>query len=315
MKYNQQVIRLISSIFCVCAVFFCHSATAEIFRLPNNGDNVIGTVKHVHPRGGDEIHQVARRHNVGVDEILEANAGLSESLGFRGHSRVLIPSQFILPPGPREGIVINVAELRLYYYIPGTDKVMTEPVGIGRVGWQTPTGETKVISKVRDPSWRPTPKVRASAAEKGYVLPDVWPPGPDNPLGKHMMRLGWTTYLIHGTNHPEGVGKRSSAGCLRMYPEGIAALFAKVSIGTPVRIIDEPIKIGRKDGQVFVEVHHPLVERGKLVTSDTQALVAKVMRLTKSQPMYIKWRHVHAAIKQHLGVPIAVGTSMHAAND
>jgi len=275
------------------------------FNLPSNGDNVVGHIKEIRSRRGDTLAKIGRRFDIGYFEMLEANPHSDPERALRPHSRVVIPSRFILPPGPRKGIVINLAELRLYYY-PNNREVMTEPVGIGRIGWMTPLGTTSVIQKVRNPSWRPPASVREDAAKQGYILPDVWPAGPDNPLGKFMMRLGWHTYLIHGTNRPDGVGKRSSAGCIRMYPEDIETLFHMVKIGTPVRVVNSPIKVGWQSGELLLEAHKPLQEKGKYVTDDTVSMIQRIHKTIQKKDVLVRWSLAQKEIKQQTGIPVVI---------
>ena len=286
------------------------SAFAVSYPLPSNGDNVVGEIMSTRSQPGERLADVGRRFDVGYYEMMEANPGLNPDRTLRAWTKVVVPSRFVLPPGPRRGIVINLAELRLYYYTPDGRTVYTEPVGIGREGWATPLGTMEVSSKQRNPTWRPTELVKAEAAKEGYILPDVWPPGPDNPLGKYKMRLSGTTYLIHGTNRPSGVGKRSSAGCIRMFPEGIEELYPKIGLGTKVRIISRPIKVGWQDGIFYLEAHKPLKEKGKYVRSDTVNMIGRIHRATASRNTIIKWRDAHKEVKAQTGIPIPIGSDL-----
>ncbi|MNG93583.1 putative L,D-transpeptidase ErfK/SrfK precursor [compost metagenome] len=168
----------------------------------------------------------------------------------------------LLPDVPREGIVINLPELRLYYFPKGKAEVMVLPIGIGDIGRETPEMTTTVIAKNPNPTWVPGPMVRKSWLEqKGIDLPAVVPPGPDNPLGKFAMRLGYGNkdYLIHGTNKEFGVGLRVSAGCIRLRPDDIEMLFGLVPVGTRVQVINQPVKMAvEPDGRRWLEVHSPL---------------------------------------------------------
>lgn len=305
----KKYIKYISAFFGLSLLALSQTATAQTFALPTNGDNIIGEVQMVRARPGETLSDIGRRYDIGYYEMVEANPDISPERSLPSWKRVVIPSQFILPPGPRTGIVINLAELRLYYYLPGGGEVLTEPVGIGREGWATPLGQTKIVSKVKNPTWRPTPDTHAEARRLGYELPDVWPPGPNNPLGEYKMRLGWGAYLIHGTNQPSGVGKRSSGGCLRMYPEGIEELYPLVSIGTPVRIINKPIKVGWQDGIFYLEAHKPLKEKGKYVKSDTVNMVSRIYEATKGRKTAVKWREAYKEVKAQTGVPRVIGGS------
>ncbi|STX47327.1 putative ErfK/YbiS/YcfS/YnhG family protein precursor [Legionella hackeliae] len=205
---------------------------ALTFVLPTQGD-VIGEIQYVNPEMGESLSEVGMRYDIGYYEMIRANPQISPTSLLDERTTVLIPSQFILPNVPREGIVINLAEYRLYYFPPDENIVVTMPVGIGREGWTTPLGLTKVVSKERNPVWRPTANVIAEAAKHGAPIPNEFPPGEDNPLGRHVLRLGWPTYLIHGTNRRDGVGARVSAGCLRMMPDDIEYLYSMVKRGRP----------------------------------------------------------------------------------
>ncbi|GEN29365.1 hypothetical protein HVA01_30110 [Halovibrio variabilis] len=224
------------------------------FRLPENGD-VIGeryTVVVKDPK--QTLIDIARRHNIGYEEIRMANPDVSLWVPGVG-TEVVIPAQYILPPAPREGVVINLSELRLYYYPadkPGI--VETYPVSVGREEFATPVGITRTTVKVKDPAWAPPSSMRREAAERGEPAPSVVPPGPDNPLGEHAILLAMPSYLIHGTNRPDGVGMRVSRGCIRMYPEDIESLYERLPSGTQVNLMDAPFKAGlAADGTLFVQ--------------------------------------------------------------
>jgi len=220
-----------------------------------------------------------------------------------------LTTQFILPPQPREGLILNLAELRLYYFLPGENRVITHPVGIGREGWETPTGKTRIIQKTKDPTWTPPESIRAEYAEKGIELPRVVKPGPDNPLGRFALRLGMPGYLIHGTDKPYGVGMRVSHGCIRLYPEGIEALFLLISVKTPVRIINQPYKAGWRNNKLYLEVHPPLEEDAKK-PGTTQNLTPVVKVITDARgdiPAVVDWEKVQQVARQQRGIPVAVG--------
>ena len=235
---------------------------AEVYDLPLAGNDVIGAVTLVPARAEDTLLDIARRHGLGYEDIVRANPDVDTWLPGEG-TEVVLPTRFVLPPGPRRGIILNLAEYRLYYF-PEPAKgergvVMTYPMSIGRMDWETPLGRTTVISKVIDPSWYPPESIRAEHAADGNPLPRIVPAGPKNPLGRHAMRLGLPGYLIHGTNRPAGVGMRVTHGCVRMFPEDIDYLFGQVALNTPVRIINEPVKLGW-DGDMLVMEAHPVLD-------------------------------------------------------
>ncbi|KTD35530.1 putative ErfK/YbiS/YcfS/YnhG family protein precursor [Legionella moravica] len=248
--------KLLLFFFSLLSLFVKCSYTAT-FVLPASGD-VVGEIHYSYSKADESIDEVGRRFGLGYYEMVRANPQADPVHSLPAHTHLIIPSQYIIPDVPRTGIVINLAEYRLYYFPDDENVVLTFPVGIGKEGWNTPVGLTRVTHKVINPVWRPTEKVRAAAEEIGAPLPEVFPPGPDNPLGTHALRLGWPTFLIHGTNRADGVGARVSAGCIRMLPEDIEHLYELVSIGTPVRVINEPVKIGTQDGISYIQVQPPL---------------------------------------------------------
>ncbi len=219
-------------------------------------DDVIGLLQVTKVQGEDTFSDIARRFNVGYEEMVRANPGIDPWVP--GVDReVVVPTQFVLPNAPREGLVINLAQLRVYYFPKVKEgepqTVLTHPIGVGKVGWSTPEGTTKITSKARNPTWTPPASVRKEHREAGDPLPRVVPPGPDNPLGAYKMTLGWPSYLVHGTNKPYGVGMRSSHGCIRFYPEDIAELYDDVPVGTKVTVVNQPFVFGWHRGALFVQ--------------------------------------------------------------
>src|SRR5215218_9743770 len=233
------------------------------YLLPPNGDNVIGTVATTVAEHADTLLDIGRRFGVGYEEIIAANPGIDPWLPGDG-TEVLLPTRFVLPDAPREGIVVNLPEHRLYYYPPAKPGearvVLTYPISTGKMDWKTPLGTTKIVSKQERPNWNPPESVRLEHIEKGDPLPKVVPPGPDNPLGEYAMRLGIPggAYLIHGTNRPAGVGMQVTHGCIRMFPEDIAEFFTIVPVGTKVNLVDQTTKVGWTRGTLFVERQSPL---------------------------------------------------------
>lgn len=231
-------------------------APSDRFELPADGSDLIGYVQVTIARHEDTLHDIARRYDLGYEEIVAANPGVDPWLPGEG-TRIVLPTQFILPSKIREGLVLNLAAMRLFYF-PESEEgaaptVITHPIGIGREGWQTPMGQSRIIEKLVRPTWTVPASVLKEYAENGEPLAPVVPPGPDNPLGSHAMRLSLPSYLIHGTNKSYGVGMRVSHGCVRLYPEDISKLFPRVPQGTPVRIVDLPYKAGFQDGVWYVE--------------------------------------------------------------
>jgi L,D-transpeptidase ErfK/SrfK len=218
-------------------------------------DDVVGVTQVTKSSAEDTFSDIARRFNLGYDELLRANPGIDPWLP--GDHEIILPTQFVLPDAPRDGLVINLPALRVFYFPKVKEgepqRVITHPIGIGKVGWSTPEGSTKVTGKRKNPIWTPPLSVRKEHRENGDPLPKKVPPGPDNPLGAYAMTLGWDSYLIHGTNKPYGVGMRSSHGCMRFYPEDIALLFDQIPIGTPVHVVNQPLLMGWHDGAIYVQ--------------------------------------------------------------
>lgn len=285
----------------------CPLADADEFILPPDDVDLVGRLRRVEARQEDTLLDIARRNDLGRDEIVAANPGVDPWLPGKGR-KVLLPTRFILPPGPRTGLVLNLPEMRLYYYLPGRGgqpgRVITHPVAIGRMDWQTPLGETRIVAKQKDPAWRPPASLKQEALAKGLTLPDVVPPGPDNPLGTRALRLGLPGYLMHGTNKPYGVGMRVSHGCIRLYPEDIETLYDQVPVGTPVRILDEPVKLGWLAGTLFIEVHPPLEEEAgrDLRREALERIYAELGR----HPARLDGAALKRALKERRGIPIPI---------
>lgn len=231
------------------------------FILESPDQTVIGEPQVAFATDNDTLSDFAREYGLGYDEIIAANPDVNPWLLGEG-TPIVLPTQYVLPDAARRGVVLNIATKRLFYYPTAAEgepqQVMTYPIGIGRVGWETPLGETTVVSKAKDPHWWVPASVRREHAELGDPLPAVVPPGPDNPLGHRVLKLDMPGYLIHGTNAPYGVGMRVSHGCVRLYPENIDVLYTLVGIGEQVTIVNEPYQFGARDGALFFEAHEPL---------------------------------------------------------
>jgi L,D-transpeptidase ErfK/SrfK len=198
----------------------------------------------------DTLLDLARRKGLGYVEMVAANPRVDPWLPGEG-TEIALPTVHLIPDVPREGIAVNLAEMRLYWFGDGVDGLRTFPLGIGREGRGTPTGSTTVTRKAENPTWYPPESIRRERPE----LPAVFPPGPDNPLGHRAIYLGWPAYLIHGTHQPYGVGRRVSAGCIRMYPEDVERLYELVPIGTRVTVVDQEVKFAWVGGHLYMEAH------------------------------------------------------------
>lgn len=295
---------------CVCLLIPTSQATT--FNLDTASTRVVGHNLIVYSRAQDTLLDIARRFDIGYSEIVNANPELDVWLPGSG-KRVLVPNQYILPDAPQKGIVINLAEMRLYYYpkpLAGKPRqVITHPIGIGREGWQTPLGKTKIIQKRKDPTWTPPASIHAEHIEMGDPLPKVVPAGPDNPLGAYAMRLGMPGYLLHGTNKPYGVGLRVSHGCIRLFPEDIEHLFGLVTVNTPVEILYQPYKASMHNGDLYVEAHESyddMPEQQNNMTPMVKAILQAKDKLTDDD-----WLFAQAMIDQNLGVAQRIGQIEH----
>ncbi len=283
---------------------FLTQVFALTFVLPPKGNDIVGHAQWVQALPGDTFNKIGRRYDMGYFELVEANPTM-DPLHLRPGSIVVIPSRFILPPGQRHGLVINLAELRIYYYPLQRHVVITFPVGIGREGWDTPLGSSWIAGKMRNPTWIVPESIRKDRAKEGINLPVKVPPGPDNPLGGYAMRLKQATYLIHGTNDSQGVGRRSSAGCIRLFPEDIESLFSEVPTKEKVTIIDAPYKFGWDKHKLYLEAHVPL----QRLLLPTRITMGKKLIRANSSKAAIQWQAVERIAQQENGIPQVVGYS------
>lgn len=280
---------------------------ADIHTL-EEGSDLIGETEYVIARHEDTLLDIARTLDLGYNEIKAANPGVDSWLPGEG-TRIVLPKGRILPDGERKGLVLNLAEMRLYFYEKtdaGALRVYTHPVGIGRMDWRTPQGRTQVINKVIDPSWRPPASIKAEHAAQGDPLPDVVPAGPDNPLGRYALRLGIPGYLIHGTNKAYGAGMQVSHGCIRMNPEDIERLFPLVSKGTPVSIVNQPLKVGWREGVLYIEVHPPLEGENLQYDVALDTAVELIRKKTGDRQVSVDGAELRAAIAERRGIPVAI---------
>lgn len=290
----------------------CSLPPAQALRyvLDDSGATLIGEIVTTEARERDTLLDIARLYGFGYQDLKLVNPELDTWLPGQGQE-VILPAQFILPAARQEGIVLNIPEMRLYYYPPPAKgqprEVLTYPLGIGRQGWATPYIATRIIEKKVRPSWYPPESIRREHAEAGDPLPKVVRPGPDNPLGDYAMRLGRPEYLIHGTNKPYGIGMRVSHGCIRLYPEDIEALFAEVTLKTPVNIINQPYKLGVKDEVIYLEAHPFLQEDSEQYQNNLTSVVSLLIDMAGGRNYELDWDKAHEAISQPTGLPVAIG--------
>lgn len=283
-------------------------ARANTWPLPPAGSRVVGENRfHVVQNDGGSLEAIAKKYNVGFLALLQANPGIDPYVP-RAGSVLTIPLQTLLPDAPREGIVINLAELRLYYYPPGKNEVTVYPIGIGQLGGDTltPTMVTTVSDKRANPTWTPTANIRARYKAQGIDLPAVVPAGPENPMGHHAIRLAayGGVYLLHGTNADFGIGMRVSSGCIRLRDNDIETLFRVIQSGTKVNIMNTPIKVSEEPGGVrLVEVHQPL---SKQLNDDPQTLPIVLNASQLSFKASSDERVMERAMEARSGMPVDV---------
>jgi L,D-transpeptidase ErfK/SrfK len=286
-------------------------APLERYGLPKPGSDLIGSIRAVTVREEETLLDIAREQGIGQEEIVNANLGVDRWLPKPG-SEVIIPGRRILPEGARRGIVINLPEYRLYYFPAPAKKnawaeVITVPISVGRMDWKTPLGLTKITSKQKNPSWTPPASIRAEHEADGDILPRVVPPGPDNPLGAYALRLGIPGYLIHGTDKEFGVGMRVTHGCMRLLPEHVEALFQLAPVGTPVRLINQPIKLGWGPDALYLEAHPPLEEDDLPIEEMISATFDEItLKLAARPNLAVDEAAVRIAVIERSGLPVPI---------
>ena len=299
----------------VAVILIAISAYAPVratvsYTLKNPGDSMVGVMETVQARHEDTLPDIARANGLGFREIKLANPGVDTWLPGQG-TEIMLPTRYVLPGAPKVGIVLNIPEMRLYYYPPQdtgqASEVITHPIGVGRQGWATPYLDTRVIQKKTRPSWYPPESIRKEHAEMGDPLPKRVPPGPKNPLGNYMMRLGMPEYIIHGTNKPFGIGMRVSHGCIRLYPENIKSLYQQVKLNTPVRIVNQPYKIGRLEDKIYLEAHPYLEEDTEQFEGNLTSVVEMLIDITGERGYQVDWDLIKTVIAESNGIPVEIG--------
>jgi len=256
----------------------------------------------------DTLIHLARHNELGFVELRSANPKLDPWIPGAG-AEIILPKRHLLPEAPRKGLVINLPEMRIFYFKTPGEAPLTFPISIGREGLQTPTGSTKITRKAKGPTWRPTKRMR----DEDPTLPVSVGPGPENPLGSHALYLGWPQYLIHGTNKPYGIGRRVSSGCMRMYPEQVGKLFDMVPVGTPVTVVDQPVKVGWINDDLYIEVS-PTQEQSLKIEEDGKVdsyEISKedIQRINKKAGIHaddLNWKKIRQAVKEHRGYPVKI---------
>src|SRR5580704_16322611 len=307
---DMNVMKLLAVGMCLAGASL---AQAAVYDLTDPALQVVGEDLHITTHYADTLVEIARRYGLGYEEIVRANPKVDPWLPGEG-TDIVIPGRHILPPGPRDGIVVNIPEHRIYYFPKPrkgqTPTVVTYPVSIGKMDWQTPMGLTHVVSKEANPTWNPPASVRAEHLANGDPLPNgVIRSGPDNPLGLFAMRLAIHPgdYLIHGTNNPLAVGMAVTHGCIRMYPEDVAAIFPTVPVGTKVYLINVPLKVAFVDGDLLLEAHPPVDAQGQSidpVLSKFEDLLNEALGNTTTA---VNWDIAVDTLKKADGIPVLVG--------
>ncbi|WP_148242149.1 L,D-transpeptidase [Enterobacter asburiae] len=297
------MIRLFSLALMLAAI--TPGALAVTYPLPPEGSRLVGTpVTVVVPQGNTRpLEYFAAQYGQGLSNLLEANPGVDPFLPKSG-TRLVIPQQLILPDTVREGIIVNAAEMRLYYYPPGSNTVEVLPIGIGQAGRETPRNwVTAVERKQEGPTWSPTPNTRRAYAAEGKALPAFVPAGPDNPMGLYAIYIG-RLYAIHGTNSNFGIGLRVSQGCIRLRNNDIKYLFDNVPVGTRVQLIDRPVKVTTEpDGSRWVEVHEPLSRN----RAEFESIRKVPLPISAAQRTQLINEGAGAELERRSGMPVKIG--------
>lgn len=300
---------LVARSLSLAALCSAGSAVALEFPLPPPGEDIVGQVQVVKAKYEDTFADLGKANDLGYLEMVAANPGVDAWLPGEG-SDVVLPTRFILPPGPREGIVINLAEYRMYYFPKGRNVVYTYPLGIGREGWGSPVTNTVITAKTSNPAWYPPKSIREEHASEGDPLPTVVPAGPNNPLGPFKFTLGTPGFLIHGSNKKFGIGMRVSHGCFRMLNNNVLELADMAPVGTKLRIINEPYKFGVSGGKVYLEAHAPLDDHGEpsLVDKHTAVINALLKRDDLVNHLRLDWDVVREVVAAEDGLPVEIAT-------
>nr|ADA82673.1 L,D-transpeptidase [endosymbiont of Polyrhachis macropus] len=304
----MQITYIIRNILLIILLHSIYSY-ALIYTLPKNGNKLIGknfkiTIpkNNIHP-----LEYFAEKYQLGLSNLLEINPNTDVYLP-QAESEIIIPHQLILPNTPHEGIIINSAEMRLYFYPKNSNKIIVFPIGIGEIGNNTPFNwVTSVQRKKHNPVWIPTKKIRDEYLIQGTILPKIIASGPHNPMGLYALYIG-KLYAIHGTNANFGIGLRISHGCIRLRADDIKYLFQNVPLGTRVQFINEPVKITQeKNGNFYIEVHQPL----SLTKEEFYSNQPNKIQLSNATHNMLKNKNINPnlvkiALEQRLGIPVNI---------
>ncbi|MFZ2314664.1 MAG: L,D-transpeptidase family protein [Gammaproteobacteria bacterium] len=293
----------------LCLLVAANSFAAS-YRVPAADQSVIGDVKVTSVGPTDTIITLSQNNNIGYNALESANPQLNLRQPLPVGAPVIIPAKHLLPTDARQGIVVNLPEMRMYYFPAGSNEVFTYPIGIGKLGKMIPIRNAVVTYKKENPTWTPPNDIREFNLEQGIVLPKVMPAGPDNPLGPYAIYMTIPTYLIHSTIFPESIGKRASFGCIRMYEADMTQLFPSVQRGIPITIINKPVKVGWESDELFLEAHQPLEEHSSAGDANLPGMVHALSHEAKDQAVLIDWQMVAYIAKERDGLPHSVGVKL-----
>lgn len=281
-------------------------AFAVAYDLPSASQSLIGEVEYSRIHLGETSTSLAEKYNLGYNAIKNANPHLDLDDNLPEGADLQLPTQHLLPEVGRNGVVINLPEMRMYFYPKDSREVLTYPIGIGKIGKTIPIKRAVVTRKKENPAWIPPRDIREFNLSKGVILPRIMPPGPDNPLGNYAIYMSIPTFLMHSTIYPESIGRRASFGCIRMFESDIEDLFPTISDGTPIIIINKPIKFGWQNKELYMEAHHPLEEFHDGV-SGLPDIIKEIANETKTDPTLVDWQGVYYLSKERDGIPHDVG--------
>ena len=283
---------------------------AATYHLPPANNDIIGDIQYESATTRDNISKIAYRYDIGFNAIQKANPQYHPSNLFKSETTLQIPTRHLLPNHTRAGIVVNLPEMRMYYFPKGSNEVLTYPIGIGKVGKNIPMQKAVVTRKATNPYWYPPQDIIDFNREQGVNLPKIMPPGPDNPLGTYAIYMSIPTYLIHSTIFPESVGRRASFGCIRMYEADIEEFYPTITRGVPIEIIDEPVKLGWQTNRLYLETYDVLEDSSNTDKTTVAGIVDLVLDETKNQPTLIDWQGIMFVANEKDGIPHEIGVKL-----
>lgn len=282
-------------------------ANATVYKAPAPDQSLIGQVQYVYGGFGDTAATVALKYDIGYNSLESANPQVDVARSGLTGAHLQLATQHLLPDLPRKGIVVNLPEMRMYYYPEGSNEVHTFPIGIGKIGKTIPIANTDITRKVENPQWSPPEDIRQFNLAQGIILPKIMPAGPDNPLGPYAIYMSVPTYLMHSTIFPESVGKRASFGCLRMYESDMKELFASVTPGIPVVIVNSPVKLNWNQDRLFIEAYEPMEEHGNEPGTTLPSIVSMIQAKAAKKDVLVDWQAVSFISKERDGLPHDIG--------